>query len=263
MVVKKADPDVAPTTSGSKSKNSNISIIPDHYKLDNALRNFTNRHKIDNTIEELVVGIPEKEGWKNYLYKPKLFEDLKSHGHDIATHSNIFISSGTFKKRSIKEYRGRTVENLERILFMPLDADLIDYLEHKKSLSLDGSKKRKELLKELHNKSDAELNNFLAEHLSFIKSVLRKAGLGYSEILVSGYGHYFLLYIDPKDQRKREKIRDVHKDIVAIINKVAGYNLFDIQCTDAGTRVIRLENSFNLKNPNLPRPVRVIERGDK
>ena len=55
----------------------------------------------------------------------------------------------------------------------------------------------------------------------------------------------------------------IKQQFVAIINKVAGYNLFDIQCTDAGTRFIRLENSFNLKNPNLPRPVRVIEMGDE
>jgi len=263
----KADPEVAVTTPGSKSQNNNKFSIPDYNAIDKAVQEYLYRYKIDLNHEELVVSTLLKGRWKDSKYHPEFFQKLKERtGDDINSHPNIYVSTGTFKKGFIITEsgitKGRAGNNLNRALNKTLDADSILYLAHKEGVSLRNKDKMDELLQNLHDMSDEELDKLLGDFLDLIKSILAKAKIQYSEIRRSGFGFYILLDIDPQDQKRIEKIRTLHKELVAFLNQLAGFELFDKQCTDAGTRVIRVENSLNLKNPKKPRLVKVIERNE-
>jgi len=56
------------------------------------------------------------------------------------------------------------------------------------------------------------------------------------------------------------RVRPIH---LLSFCKSSGDIYFDNAVKDAGTRVIRPENSYNFKNPDMPRLVRVIEKVDE
>jgi len=268
MVVKKADPEVAVTTPGHTTQNNSEHTIPDYGAIDKAVQEYLYRYKIDLNHEELVVSTLLKGRWKDSLYHPEFFTQLKkSSENDPKTQPDIYLSTGTLKKSSLTTKggitTGRTANNLNRTLKMPLDADLIQHIANKEGLSLKDNKIRKELVRELHNMSDEELNHLLKEFITVIKSVLTDSNISYTEIRCSGYGFYALLDIHPNDQTKTKELRTTHGELVELLNKLAGFELFDNAVKDAGTRCIRPENSYNFKNPAMPRLVRVIEKGDE
>jgi len=242
-------------------------------KIVESYANFYVRFNIRYENEEPVFSIliPSKNSWKDFTTHPSNLGNLLEHQiknlDGVPFH--IYRATGTFKKGSIRlengKIVGRNAENLERILEIPLDADYINYILYKKGID---SKKpeNKNLIEEagknLHKLSDNDLSKYLDKQIPVIKGILAKAKIPYSEITRSGYGHYVKIFLSPKGQSRIQEIREFHKNLVSHLNEVAGFELFDRQCTDAGTRVVRVEGGYNLKNPKLPRPVYCIENNE-
>ena len=87
----KRNPDVAPTTSGSKTKHIDKPSIPDYDKIDKGVKSFIERYDIDPTEEELVVSILRDGVWRDSIYHPDFFKNLKkSTGDDINSYPNIY-----------------------------------------------------------------------------------------------------------------------------------------------------------------------------
>jgi len=240
----------------------NIEKIAKNYKQ------IYNRFNIQPEKEEPIFSILTGNGWRDYTTDPANFQTLLERETKNLNGQpyHIYMATGIFKKRSIrlenKKIVGRNVKNLVRIPVILLDLDYISYLLYKKQVDRRDPKNKKiieEYESKLHNLSNEQLDKCLDDHLALIKSVLKKAKIPYSEVVISGYGYYVKIDIAFDDQERIEEIREFHKSLVAYLNKLAGFDLCDPQCTDAGTRDARIKGSCNLKNPKIPRKVSLIE----
>jgi len=228
-----------------------------------------NRFNIEPEKEEPVFSILSGKGWRDYTANPSNFNNLleQETKHLNGQLYHIYMATGVFEKGSIRlsdngNIVGRNVGNLVRIPEIPLDADYISYILHKKKIDRrdpNNKKSIEEYETKLRNLSNEQLNKFLVNHLKLIKNVLKKAKVPFSSAIKSGYGYYVKIFISFEDQAKIDEIREFHKSLVAHLNKEAGFDLFDSQCTDAGTRVARPEGSCNLKNLDIPRKVSLVE----
>lgn len=234
----------------------------------NSYKQYILRFNVNVEKEEPVWSLLTHNGWKDFTSSSINFEKILSNQLKQLNGQtyHVYRASGTFKKGSIKLENGRVVgrnaENLHRILEIPLDADSIKFLLYRKKIdprNLNSKDTVEEYESKLRNLPNSKLNPFLDTHVIFIKSMLSKAQIPYSEIVRSGYGYYVKIFISFEDQERIEEIREFHKALVSYLNNIAGFDLFDPQCTDAGTRVVRIEGSCNLKNPKIPRQVRSIE----
>lgn len=229
---------------------------------------FCTRFNIKPENEEAVFSVLTSNGWNDFTAHPgnfgNLLEDQIKNVNGQPYH--IYRATGTFKKGSMKLENGKIVGrnsgNLERIVEIPLDADYINYLCYIKHVDHRDPRSKQTIEKyiaKLRSLSNDELTKYLRKHLELIMETLTRAGIPYSEITYSGYGFYVKIYLPPEDQRRIPEIRDCHKDLVSYLNDLAGFELFDRQCTDAGTRVTRIEGSYNLKNSKIPRLVRRVK----
>jgi len=230
---------------------------------------FYNRFNIEPEKEEPVFSILSENGWRDFTTGPANFLTLlEQHTKQLnGQHYHLYRATGVFGKGSIRlsedgNIVGRNAKNLIRIIEIPLDADYINYILYKKKIDRRDPKNKKtieEYESKLRNLSNEQLNKYLKKHLAYIKSVLDKAKIPYTHIVRSGYGYYVKIDIAFNDQGRIDEIREFHKTLVTYLNNIAGFDLFDLQCVDAGTRVVRIEGSCNLKNPKIPRQVRSIE----
>ena len=154
-------------------------------------------------------------------------QELKPHG--------AFISTGTFVSGT-----ARTLENLLAVPALVLDADLISCLVAA-GVDLDEADHR------VSTCSEKALKRLCEKHISLILSELDRLSIAPSAIIFSGRGHHVYLVLDFLDQREIQRIRGVHRRLVAIVNNHVGFDLFDKQVVDAGTRYVRVPGTANLK----------------
>ncbi len=228
---------------------------------------FLVRFGINSQEEEPVWCLKTANSWYNFTSSPDSVQsDFKYQIERLdGDPYGLYLASGTFKKGSIKRVVDKTVgraeENLKRILEIPLDADYLKYIFHQENAK--EAKEIKELEQILHSQSDEGLSGILDTYLKFIKEALGKAKVPYSEVIRSGYGYYVKIFIEVGDQTRIKEIRQFHKILGSFLNDLAGFELFDKQCSDAGTRVTRMEGSYNLKNPVMPRLVYAVESNNQ
>lgn len=236
-------------------------------KIAKNYRDYILRFNINYEEEEPVWCFKTPESWETLSSLPDDFQSELQYRIERLNGDSygLYLASGTFRKGSIKRVGdkkvGRTEENLKRILEIPLDADYLKYILDQKGA--DKKEQIEELEKSLHGKPDDELSHALGIYLKFTKDILEKAKVPYSAIVRSGYGYYVKIFIENGDQTRIKEIRELHKGLVSYINDVAGFELFDKNCTDAGTRVTRIEGSYNLKNPDIPRLVHTVESNNQ
>lgn len=233
-----------------------------------SFKSFISRFDIKCENEEAILSLSSGDRWWDFTSNPDNFETTLRHNLYQLNGKpwHLYRGTGTFKKGSIKLEKGkiigRNVENLLRILEITLDCDAISYLLYKQNIDpRDPQNKERieDLKRELYHLPDERLNDFLNQHFGYIKRVFDEVEFIYSQIIRSGYGHYVKIFVMAEDQSRIHEIRNFHKRLVSYLNEIAGFDLCDRQCTDAGTRVIRIEQSYNVKNPNMPRLVHTLE----
>jgi len=171
----------------------------------------------------------------------------------------IYGATGTFNDGSLVMVKGvvegRKKENLRRILHLAFDCDMKDWEDLQKRYS--GS--AEDTMKHLWVMEDEGLAELQERFIEFVKLTFQNANIPCTRIISSGYGCYMLIDIMSEDQGKIEELRMLTYHIGEYINKRAGYNMCDPGAKDAGTRLLRLDGSHNLKNPGKPRLVKVTE----
>lgn len=146
----------------------------------------------------------------------------------------VFLSTGTFLPGT-----ARLIEHLLCVPLLLLDTDLKDCLKH------EGIGDAEHKVRTCNATVLAKLRTI---HLRKIQDVLARAGIEIpSAIIFSGGGYHIYLFLDFLDQRDIGRIRDVHKALVATLNALAGFSLFDKQATDSGTRYLRVPGTANIK----------------
>lgn len=146
-----------------------------------------------------------------------------------------------------------------RVLAVALDCDACDWLAANRPAEFADSAEAKAYL---HALPGAELAELLAEHQAVAVSALAAAGLPKpSSWWRSGYGHYALYALRGNDDGATDVdlCRAINRDLVAALNGTAGYALADKAATDAGTRVLRAPEAFNVKRPDRPLVCTVLD----
>lgn len=157
---------------------------------------------------------------------------------------HLYVATGAFLPDTIKEDSGRKRDNLVRVVDLPFDFDLTDYLKAPKDA--------------LWNLDAATLGTHLSalyEDAGEVLSILRVPVWMW---LNTGYGLLALARLNTSDQKDIEGAQALHAHLVGRVNEVFGDRLADPQVKDAGTRLIRLPYSYNVKGPE-PREVVVYE----
>lgn len=155
---------------------------------------------------------------------------------------NVYITSGLYDPATITKHEGRLRENCRRVLWLTIDADAALWLARE-------SGKKKDLQAGLQELDDSELKETLHQHYRECNTIANEV-LKPSLWVRSGYGHYALYYLADGT--------DVELAVTASVAlrqawiRHAGYNCCDAT-TDAGTRIIRLPGTWNVKNPERPR----------
>lgn len=145
-----------------------------------------------------------------------------------------FVSTGTFQPGTARQQ-----EHLLSVPVVVLDADLTACLAH------EGVADAETRMRTCTAKA---LTRLRETHLRLIRGTLARVGVGnVSSIVFSGGGHHAYFLIDFLDRREVGRIRSVHKALVATLNDVAGFPLFDVQVVDSGTRYIRVPGTANAK----------------
>lgn len=163
----------------------------------------------------------------------------------------LYGASGLFRDGSLVGNEGRSGPNLTRVLWLPLDADLLDYLGAKEE------DERKRLLAELGTLPQDEINSMITALRTDVVDTLDALGVSIHRLDYTGYGLCAYVYLSPEDQVRVTDARDAHKILVKAINDRYGDELIDRQCTDAGTRVTRMPESYNHKG-EIPRLVQSL-----
>lgn len=161
----------------------------------------------------------------------------------VPTDRDQWIASGLFIPGRVQRGAGRSRQNLQSILHIPLDFDLAPWLGHAdKTLLL--------------NWDDAELDRLLDDLEDEVVDVLTSLRIPISYILSTGYGILTLSTVQLADRGEIEHIRALNGAWVERINREYGgeRDFADRAVRDAGTRIVRLPHTINTKNPDRPRP---------
>jgi hypothetical protein len=161
---------------------------------------------------------------------------------DVQTFGALYHASGLFRPSAIQKGSGRRQENLARVVWLTLDCDLIDWLGYPK-----GHPERDEALQKLWDAPQAEIDDEVRLLRATLETALSDLGLPLHRLDYTGYGVCGYLYLAEDDQLRIDAARQVHKEIIARVNELAGMPLVDVQSSDAGTRVTRVPGSLNRK----------------
>jgi hypothetical protein len=157
-----------------------------------------------------------------------------------------FISTGTFAAG-----QARDREHLLSVPAIMLDADL------KLALTADGMDEDAADAK-IRACAPAVLEKLCVKHRQTITDTLARVGLAPSALVFSGGGHQVILTIDFLDQRDTARIETVYKRLVAALNAVNGWELFEKEVNDAGTRYLRCPGTANVKS-DPPRRAAIVQ----
>jgi len=161
---------------------------------------------------------------------------------DLYSPEALYVASGTFTKGTLSRKR----ENLQRIVWLPFDADLFDH----QNVSPDERADFRDIEQE-------EIDALIVLQQRELEDAFARIDIPIHRIDYTGYGLAAYVYLDVDDQTRVSDAIDIHKAIVEQINSNAGYHLIDPQCVDPGTRVTRIPGSYNNKG-STPRQVRTI-----
>lgn len=208
------------------------------------------------------IGLEERPGERGVLMamvsgKPRHAYLSDAAEIDPAGYEALYAASGLFRDGSIKGNAGRSAENLTRVLWLPFDADLLDYMGCQPSSTDEGKAARKALQAELGAMPDDELHGLISALRTDLESTFAKVGMPVHRLDYTGYGLCAYVYVDEADQTRIEDARAAHKHLVEAINNQYGDRLVDPQCSDAGTRVTRVPESHNNKGA-VPRLVQAL-----
>jgi len=159
--------------------------------------------------------------------------------------TNRYYSTGTFRAGTdFTAKKSRSGERVLRILELPFDFDLKDFLGVDKS--------------ELVALDDAELDAYLDALTATVETRFAAMRLPIHRLDRTGYGISAHVELPPHERAAVEHLRKLHAAIVNRINQEFGGTLADAQVKDAGSRVMRLvpcENVYvDLKTGEVARP---------
>lgn len=193
---------------------------------------------------EAVVLFTAEPGPRNLLARDLMERDVESFG-------SLYHASGLFRPSAfiggVKQRRD--VAALARVVFLPFDFDLIDWLGFADKGDDASRVRRKETLAQLWASPQPDLDAELAELRAKIEEVFAGLGLPMHRLDCTGYGFCAYLYLGEEDQLRVKSAIAIHKQLVAQINARAVGQLADRQASDAGTRVTRVPGSLNRKGP--------------
>lgn len=155
----------------------------------------------------------------------------------------LYAVAALYRPGTISTYGGRTKENVERVLEIPFDMDLKEFLGLPKAI--------------IHAMSQDEIDRHISALVDEATRLFALAGIPVHRIRYSGYGIYVDVRIAEEDQRRVDDIADIHKELVQGINLLAGGVLVDRAACDAPTRLTRLVGSVNRKGA-IPRTSSIL-----
>lgn len=200
--------------------------------------------------EDVVLTVIAADGKVINHLLPEIADD------DVTEFPSLYATSGTFKPGTVTAREGRTRDNVARVLWVPLDCDLLDWLQTPKDkATLDRAKA------DLWASSDEALEAMLAAQRADIERVIAQVGFPIHRLDVTGYGHCAYLRIADDDQCRVDDAGAAAKHLIGAINSVAGYQLADPQASDPGPRITRVPGSYNCKGAT-PRLVRTLYQID-
>jgi hypothetical protein len=182
-----------------------------------------------------------------------------------------YIASGEFPGDAIGKSGGRSSRNLRRVLWLSTDIDLHMMIAHDRygatalgamspddrARCIDGAKR------EVHGMDDGPLADLTGDALARALDARAAAGLPEpGAIVASGYGLYMLWGVEPAVGLAIDACAGANRAIVARLNAAAGYPMSD-PVSDAGTRILRLPGTLNLKNPDRPRRCQILDGGTR
>lgn len=155
--------------------------------------------------------------------------------HEVADRelgANTYFSTGTFPvgtvwRRNNRPVKGaRDFKNVLRILELPFDFDLKDFLGQSKD--------------DIYELSDDELAGYMPLLQSAVEDVFARLALPIHRLDCTGYGLSAHVVIPDHQQEHTSQIRAWHAAIVTRINAMFGSILADPQVKDPGSRIMRL-----------------------
>jgi len=170
----------------------------------------------------------------------------------------LYAAAGLFRDGALQGNKGRTTENLTRVLWLAFDADLLDFMGCQPGEDDESKAKRAALLAELGEMPQDELNVLIDGLRVDLEDAFRALGLPMHRLDYTGYGLCAYIYIADGDQTRVLDAKAAHKLLVERINQHAGgEHLVDTKVNDGGTRVTRLPESTNHKG-RVPRLVQSL-----
>lgn len=155
--------------------------------------------------------------------------------HDVAHEpvgANRYFSTGTFPRSQKWGRGGRAFKNVQRILELPFDFDLKDFLHQDKE--------------DIYDLSTEELEGYIPLLQNAVEDVFTRVGLPIHRLDYTGYGLSAHVLLPPHKPDATKQIRDWHAAIVNRINGIYGDVLADAQVKDAGSRIMRLVPCENI-----------------
>lgn len=167
--------------------------------------------------------------------------------------TNTYYSTGTFR-RDLRWGKGaRVAKNVLRVMELPFDFDLKDFLQQPKE--------------DIADLGDDELRSYLTLMQRAVERIFAEIHLPIHRLDCTGYGLSAHVKVAPHSRDKVGTIKGYHAGIVGRINAIFGGTLADPQVKDAGTRIMRLvpcENVMTLKDGTImpSRPSRTLYNHD-
>lgn len=146
---------------------------------------------------------------------------------------DLYLASGLYHPNTLSLTGGRVEANVARILWLPFDFDLSDYLGCSKE--------------SLYALGDAELWRYIEAMQRDVEETFVLLGLPLHRLDYTGYGLAAFVKVPKHEPAMVPEIRRLHKAIVARINKIWRGTFADPQVSDAGTRIMRLVPCENTK----------------
>lgn len=194
---------------------------------------------VDSLPGDLVIVQLGAKGARNYLLAEVAHKPVNR---------DLYIASGAFSPGTITEYKGRASENVERVLWLPIDCDLKDFVP-------DVTKD------DLWTWSDGELMQAAVALETDLRAIFEAIGVPVHRIDYTGYGICAYVYLAPHGRDEVPSVRIAHKALVDRINQEWKGTLADPAVSDAGTRFTRLVPCPNTKS-GTARQTKTLYRQD-
>ncbi len=162
---------------------------------------------------------------------------------DLAVPDDLYLASGAYPPGAVERYGGRTSANVARVLWLPFDFDLSDWLGCAKT--------------DVHDMSDAVIETYLVGLRADVEAVFETLNLPIHRLDYTGYGLAAYVYLPFHKAEVVPALQALHKRIVERINVMARGRLADPAVSDAGPRITRVVPCLNTKGP-IPRQTRTL-----